>query len=140
MELAALDGTNGFALNGIAAGDVSGTSVSAAGDINGDGVDDLLVGARSAAPNGKLNAGQSYVVFGQKVMPVKIDLRPGRKTNCIRNNARGVIPVAILGSQTLDVTHIDPETVRLEDFPVATGRTASQWPNSKMSMVMGSVT
>ena len=64
IQLSSLDGTNGFAINGIAAGDFSGYSVSSAGDINGDGIDDLIIGARRASPNGLSGAGQSYVVFG----------------------------------------------------------------------------
>ncbi|MHC5731554.1 MAG: integrin alpha, partial [Nostoc sp.] len=44
--------------------DFSGSSVSSAGDINGDGFDDLIIGAESADRNGRYNAGQSYVVFG----------------------------------------------------------------------------
>ena len=59
-----LDGSNGFAINGIAEGDRSGYSVSSAGDVNGDGIDDLIIGATSADPNGISSAGQSYVVFG----------------------------------------------------------------------------
>ena len=65
LNLSSLDGTNGFTLNGIDSNDRSGTSVSGAGDINGDGIDDLIIGARGAAPNGNDNAGESYVVFGQ---------------------------------------------------------------------------
>ncbi|MEH2058871.1 MAG: hypothetical protein V7K97_22490 [Nostoc sp.] len=64
LNLSSLNGTNGFAINGIAAGDYSGISVSNAGDINNDGVDDLIIGAFNADPNGKHDAGQSYVVFG----------------------------------------------------------------------------
>ncbi len=64
IELSNLDGSNGFVLNGQAAAYASGSSVSAVGDVNGDGVDDLLIGARGADPNGKDNAGVSYVVFG----------------------------------------------------------------------------
>jgi hypothetical protein len=63
LELSDLDGSNGFALNGVAAVDHSGGSVSAAGDINDDGIDDLLIGASQAQPNGR-NSGASYVVFG----------------------------------------------------------------------------
>ena len=59
-----LNGSNGFAINGIAAYDRSGYSVSSAGDVNGDGFDDLIIGAYRADPNGIPGAGQSYVVFG----------------------------------------------------------------------------
>lgn len=63
LNLASLNGENGFVINGIDAADYSGLSVSGAGDINGDGVDDLIIGAASADPNGNLS-GESYIVFG----------------------------------------------------------------------------
>ena len=65
LDLRALDGSNGFVINGIDYGDRSGTSVSSAGDVNGDGIDDLIIGAWFADPNGNIDAGESYVVFGQ---------------------------------------------------------------------------
>jgi hypothetical protein len=64
INLSTLNGTNGFRLDGVAAGDHSGASVSSAGDMNGDGFDDLIVGARNADPNG-IDSGSSYVVFGK---------------------------------------------------------------------------
>ncbi|MEL6267569.1 MAG: integrin alpha, partial [Pseudomonadota bacterium] len=42
--------------------DRSGLSVSGAGDINGDGFDDVIVGAHRADPGGNSAAGESYVV------------------------------------------------------------------------------
>ncbi|MEH2183176.1 beta strand repeat-containing protein [Nostoc sp.] len=63
--LSTLNGTSGFAINGIKPDDLSGNSVSSAGDINGDGLDDLIIGADSASPNG-ITSGQTYVVFGSK--------------------------------------------------------------------------
>ncbi|MEQ9368402.1 MAG: VCBS domain-containing protein [Coleofasciculus chthonoplastes F3-SA18-01] len=63
LELSSLDGTNGFKINGIAADDNSGFSVSGAGDINADGIDDLVIGAPNADINGSAS-GQSYVLFG----------------------------------------------------------------------------
>ncbi len=65
LDLSTLDGSNGFVINGINANDWLGHSVSLAGDVNGDGFDDLIVGAVWADPNGLDNAGASYVVFGQ---------------------------------------------------------------------------
>ena len=59
-----LNGINGFAVNGIIQNDLPGGPVSGAGDINGDGVDDVIIGARSADPDGVSDAGESYVVFG----------------------------------------------------------------------------
>ena len=56
-------GSGGFILNGIDADDLSGVSVSSAGDVNGDGLADLIVGASSAAPGERERAGESYVVF-----------------------------------------------------------------------------
>jgi hypothetical protein len=63
LTLASLNGANGFRIEGGAAGYSAGISVSAAGDINGDGYGDVIVGADTASPNGK-GSGSSYVVFG----------------------------------------------------------------------------
>ena len=65
LNLSRLNGSNGFRIDGVAAGDLSGASVSRAGDINGDGFDDLIIGARGADPNGSFS-GSSYVVFGRR--------------------------------------------------------------------------
>jgi len=64
LQLSNLNGSNGFSIHGEITGDRSGISVSPAGDINGDGIDDLLIGAEEASPNGNLYAGSTYVVFG----------------------------------------------------------------------------
>ena len=43
----------------------SGVSGSGAGDVDGDGLDDIIIGTYRAAPNGVFGAGTSYVVFGK---------------------------------------------------------------------------
>lgn len=63
VSLAALDGSNGFRLNGEALNGHSGRSVAAAGDVNGDGFNDILIGAPDSSTAGT-NAGRSYVIFG----------------------------------------------------------------------------
>ena len=68
IRLGALGG-GGFTLAGAAANDYSGQSVSGAGDVNGDGLADLIIGAWSASPDGEFFAGSSYVVFSQQTPP-----------------------------------------------------------------------
>ncbi|MGZ9202254.1 MAG: beta strand repeat-containing protein, partial [Caulobacteraceae bacterium] len=59
-NLSALSGTDGFRINGVAASDEAGVDVSSAGDVNGDGFDDVII----AATNGD-GKGAAYVVFGK---------------------------------------------------------------------------
>jgi Ca2+-binding RTX toxin-like protein len=63
FDLTSFDGSNGLVLTGNAENDYAGTSVSIVGDVNGDGFDDLLVGASGADP-GTSDEGASYLVFG----------------------------------------------------------------------------
>lgn len=55
VNVASLNGSNGFRLLGDGVNDNAGNSLGAAGDVNGDGIDDMIVGA----------AGCAYVVFGR---------------------------------------------------------------------------
>ena len=64
IPLSSLNGTIGFRLDGVAPNDVSGYRVASAGDVNGDGFADVIVGALGADPHGD-RSGSSYVVFGK---------------------------------------------------------------------------
>jgi hypothetical protein len=44
---------------------MNGFSVSTAGDVNGDGLDDLIIGSHRVDLNGKSEVGKSYVIFGK---------------------------------------------------------------------------
>ena len=57
----------GFRILAAASGDQIGYSVSNAGDLNKDGVSDLIIGAQSADVNARTNSGITYVIFGRRV-------------------------------------------------------------------------
>lgn len=64
FDLANLNGSDGTLITGTTAGDRAGRMVDAAGDVNGDGIDDLVIGAYEASPDGNEEAGRTYVVYG----------------------------------------------------------------------------
>jgi hypothetical protein len=64
IDLTNLSAAQGFIIQGDIAGDQAGLSVAAAGDFNGDGYDDIIVGAPTG-DNGGADAGEAYVVFGK---------------------------------------------------------------------------
>jgi hypothetical protein len=65
-------------LNGVNAGDFSGSEVSS-GDINGDGISDILITAESG-DNGHTDEGQTYVVFGANTLNSEINLSDANVT------------------------------------------------------------
>ncbi len=66
-------GSGGFVINAEAAGDLSGMTVAAGGDLNRDGVADFIVGAPHNAEGGT-NAGAVYIVWGGARGPVDLSL------------------------------------------------------------------
>lgn len=72
--LGSLNGPNGYRIAGGDAGDRVGSAIAGAGDVNGDGLDDYIIGAPSAAPNGLQGAGEAYVVFGATANPDSLSL------------------------------------------------------------------
>lgn len=65
FDLADLDGSNGFTIAGAQANDQLSVSVTTAGDVNGDGLDDILVGAYRATRDGQVDRGEAYLIFGK---------------------------------------------------------------------------
>jgi Ca2+-binding RTX toxin-like protein len=99
LNLSALDGTNGFQLWGETANDRSGTWVSSAGDVNGDGFDDLILSAKLADPNGT-DSGASYVVFGFNMG--KVDSLGTSADDILTGTSNANILIGGLGNDTLN--------------------------------------
>lgn len=88
-NLANLNGSNGFRLDGVSPYDALGNSVSDAGDVNGDGFDDVIVGTWKSSLNGT-ESGSSYVVFGTASgMSAEVDLTTLDGSNGFRLDGTG---------------------------------------------------
>jgi len=59
-----IEGNGGFVVNGNISGDRAGSAVSGAGDVDGDGFDDLIVGSSLADGADGQAVGNTFVVFG----------------------------------------------------------------------------
>ena len=75
VDLNSAPGSNGETrILGDDADDRAGVSV-ASGDVNGDGFNDVIIGAYSADPSGKDLAGETYIVYGSAGLPgAQVDL------------------------------------------------------------------
>jgi serine/threonine protein kinase len=79
LDLALVSNTTGLGvvLQGASGSDTTGYSVSGINDINGDGVNDMLIGAYRASPFGRTQAGEVYLLFGRNSSnpwPMTLDL------------------------------------------------------------------
>ncbi len=61
------------------------------------------------------------------LVPVLVDIKPGSERNPVNVKSKGVLPVAVLGTEELDVTRIDPDTIRLGRAGIAEGVAPVRW-------------
>lgn len=57
---------------------------------------------------------------------VPIDIKPGSDPNCVNPDGNGVIPVAILSTETFDAALVDPASITLDEAPVAINENNNQ--------------
>jgi hypothetical protein len=65
------DGSEGFTLEGARMNDITGTSLAGAGDVDGDGLADLLIGAPGVPDNA---SGRAFLVFGSNAIGAMLPL------------------------------------------------------------------
>ncbi|MEM9857837.1 MAG: T9SS type A sorting domain-containing protein [Bacteroidota bacterium] len=95
LDVTTLDGTKGFAINGADSLNFLGALRGAAGlgDFNGDGIGDFIVGADGTDPDGRIDAGTCYLIYGRESFESSLELSDfdennGFAINGIRNDGR----------------------------------------------------
>ncbi|MEM7445664.1 MAG: hypothetical protein AAF414_20250 [Pseudomonadota bacterium] len=83
LELSSLDGTNGFKIEGQVPGGSVGFSIAGAGDLNGDGFEEIIVGSPQNGRTFETGGGvdvptYAYIIYGSETPATSIDLtNPG---------------------------------------------------------------
>ena len=103
FDLTTLNGTNGFKVEGLNSGDHLGSPVGTAGDLNGDGKAELVLGTWQASPGGRSGAGTVYVIFGSDgtlVAPTSLSI-PAPMTTPSFSTSQAPSPILLLSSSSL---------------------------------------
>lgn len=83
LDVSTLDGSNGFQISEDINNNSTGVSVSSAGDFNGDGFDDLIIGESLH----NYSSGRVYVLFGNNQNLAEVNLNALNGTNGFQINA-----------------------------------------------------
>jgi hypothetical protein len=118
-------GSRGFRIDGATAGDNGGWSVADAGDVNGDGIDDLLIGAPGADNNGRTNSGSAYLVFGGSTTDVDLNVLGDRGYRIDGPGVPAVVGASVAGAGDVNGDGYDEMLVRADSpNPGSTGGSA----------------
>ena len=90
FDLTSLNGANGFIVEGVAYDERRGTTVAGPGDINGDGIDDLIIGTSSSSSD-------DIVIYGAVTFPPLFTVNDINGTNGFLLDTPGSSSVAALG-------------------------------------------
>jgi len=123
--LSELDGTNGTKIIGASAGDFVGRSVANAGDLNGDSIDDIAIGASGADADGMIDAGITYVVYGRSdLWTTPIDLSNIDGTNGFAIYGAGpenFSGVSVAGTGDVNGDNVDDLIIGASGYDAGTG-------------------
>lgn len=125
LELTALDGSNGFKVEGAGFSELFFEATGSAGDINDDGFDDVLFGAFLTTVDADAAAGSAFVLLGQGIeqgagvgdVDETFDLRPGDQV--IYTTSSTIVPGAtgstsVLATGTVDAGNTDSDLTNNE--------------------------
>ena len=106
VNLADLDRTNGFAITGETEEGYLGMTVASAGDVNGDGFDDVVLAERGAFDSETLTySGSAYVIFGDDFNGTAGTI--GTSGNDTLAGGTGSVVHALQGDDRIEVANSD---------------------------------
>jgi hypothetical protein len=75
FELSSLNGSNGFAVPGpFGTNSAAVSGIAGGGDVNGDGIGDLVIASWTANVSNLVNPGQAFVIFGRASFPASFNV------------------------------------------------------------------
>ncbi|MCH8344207.1 MAG: FG-GAP repeat protein [Planctomycetes bacterium] len=92
--------------------DQFGLAAASLGDLDGDGLGDLAVGAQFDDDGGG-GRGAVWILFLDGVLTLDLDIKPGSCPNSFNRNSHGVLPVALVGTDTFDVAQVDISSIQV---------------------------
>jgi len=107
------------------ANDFAGRTVSS-GDINGDGYDDVIIGAHKADPTGGADAGETYVIFGSPAPSTTVDLNSESADMIIYGNDAGDYSGRSVSSGDIDGDGYDDVIIGANNADTAGGANAGE--------------
>ena len=116
------------------ASEMAGSTVAPAGDVNNDGIEDVLIGAPSGDQNARVRSGSAYVVFG-RTSPGTVDLG-SLGTDGFRIDGAGATALAGAGADVAGVGDINADG--FDDIAVGAplADPAGKAPNSGIAYII----
>jgi len=133
LLLGQLDGTNGFQITGPFGQATVSIPIQAAGDVNGDGIGDSIIGSHGSFPGQPTHQGAVFLLFGQKTWPAVVDVGQLDGTNgaiFYGDQPNDAIGVAVSAAKDFNMDGID-------DFMVSATGDGKSSSRGKVYLIFG---